>query len=254
MHPYISENNNSGWDYHMLSITVSQSSGGESLMQSSKSLIDSSWPSHRLLLRHYLHITEASFRTSSPRHTGQAIRKQTTAPCKRSQEKCSCDPSDPSLYPPLKYQTQSHDSEHTAHTQSEPDTAVIPGNMPIPGHQRNTKATGWVNKPRPVFGWCVSEVLTFWWHPVFVRTAGQAPVVGVQARYVTRAVAAGCRTSTVLLVCTWSICEEKVVLRWSYRTKCWAQLQRNTSPRRQDNYKGIKSHRWITESTYTDQA
>lgn len=46
---------NSGWDYRRLSITVSQSSGGESLMQSSISLIDSSRPSHQSLRRHYLY-------------------------------------------------------------------------------------------------------------------------------------------------------------------------------------------------------
>lgn len=44
---YNDETNNSGWDYHALLIIVSQSSGGESLMQSYKSLIDSSWPSHQ---------------------------------------------------------------------------------------------------------------------------------------------------------------------------------------------------------------
>lgn len=53
--------------------------------------------------------------------------------------------------------------------------------------------------------------LTFRWHPVFVRAARKAPVVRVQARHVTRAVAARRRTPALLLVHTWSVCEGKDV-------------------------------------------
>lgn len=58
-----------------------------------------------------------------------------------------------------------------------------------------------------------ARALTFWWHPVFVRTAGQAPVVGVQARHVTRAVAARCRTAALLLVRAGGVCGQRVTWR-----------------------------------------
>lgn len=60
-----------------------------------------------------------------------------------------------------------------------------------------------------------TALLTFRRHPVFVRTAGQAAVVGVQAGHVTRAVTARRRTSTLLLVGTRSICRGGITRPWS---------------------------------------
>lgn len=78
---YNDETNNSGWDYHALLIIVSQSSGGESLMQSYKSLIDSSWPSHQSLHGHCLHITEALL-YFPPHHHG-TLGKQNHGPMQK---------------------------------------------------------------------------------------------------------------------------------------------------------------------------
>lgn len=98
--------------------SVSQSSGRESLMQSSKPQIDSSWPSHQLLHCHYLCITKASLPTSSPRHTRQAVDKHNHGPMQKVTREVQLWPVWPSLYPLLKYQTQSQDSKYTAHKTS----------------------------------------------------------------------------------------------------------------------------------------
>lgn len=54
-------------------------------------------------------------------------------------------------------------------------------------------------------GW-TSVKLTFWWHPVFVRAAREAPMMGVQSGHMTCAITTWGWTSTFFLVHTRSIC------------------------------------------------
>lgn len=109
---------------------------------------------------------------------------------------------------PLTHTVQAQEKVHS--TGSEPDTAAIAGNMLILKHQRTLMPRVGSIHPTCVRLRCVAAMLTFRWHPVFVWTAGQAPVVGIQARYVTCAVTARRRTPAFLLVRTRSICEQKV--------------------------------------------
>lgn len=116
----------------------------------------------------------------SPPH--QSASKTTTS-CKGSQEMHSWDHSDP---PPGQHAEIPHTENHTGRAGEPKDTCSCV-------------------KDRSTTGWRATGTLTFWWHPVFVRTARQAPMVGVQARYVTCAVTARRRTPTLLLVCAGSI-------------------------------------------------
>lgn len=59
--PYDDDINNTDWDSDMLIHTISRSSGGEDLMQSSKSQSGTFWPSQQLLRGHYLNVSEALF-------------------------------------------------------------------------------------------------------------------------------------------------------------------------------------------------
>ncbi len=70
------------------------------------------------------------------RRRGWQPASKTMAPCKRSQEKCRCNMSDPSLNPPTEISNTVQPRQQIHSTQNEPDTAVITGNMPITEHQR----------------------------------------------------------------------------------------------------------------------
>lgn len=68
------------------------------------------------LPNHHIATICTSLRPHFPPHhhgtLGRQSASKSMAPCKMSQEKRSCNPSDPSLYNPLKYQTQfEHDSK-----------------------------------------------------------------------------------------------------------------------------------------------
>lgn len=136
---YNDETKSSGRDYHMLLITVSQSSEGESLMHSSKSLIDSTWPSHQSLPGCYLFITEVLFPTSSPRYTRQAISKQNHGPMQKVTGEGQLQSVWPLTVPPAEISNAVQSRQQAHSTQDEPDTAVTTGNMPIPEHQRTQR-------------------------------------------------------------------------------------------------------------------
>lgn len=147
----MNETNSSGWDYHTLN-TVNQSSGGESLMQSSKSLIDSSWLSHQSLHCHCLHITKASFPTLSPRHTRQAIREQNHGPMQKVTIEVQLQPVWPLtvLFTEISNAVQPRQQVHSA--QDEPDSSDH-GKHADSWTSKNMKATGWVNNVWPVCDW-----------------------------------------------------------------------------------------------------
>ena len=76
---------------------------------------------------------------------------------------------------------------------------MMTGDMLNHEHQRAQKPQVRYNMPKQHLA---GVRLTFWWHPVFVWAARQAPMVRVQACHMTRAITAWCRTSTLLLVRT----------------------------------------------------
>lgn len=123
---------------------------------------------------------------------GSRSSSKTIGTCKRSQQKCSCDPAE-HIHTAREYQgSPDTTSESTARTKSKTPQRAQETCRPVKQQRGGERIQ--------------ARALTFRRHPVFVWTARQAPVVGVQASHVTRAVAARRRTPTLLLVGTRSIC------------------------------------------------
>lgn len=116
--------------YQLLSITVRRSSGKGSLVQSSKSLTDSS--SIPPISHCYCVHAKASFSTSSPQSTRQAISRHIHSPMQRvTGVQTQSDPS-------VQYQTRSY--HHSKYS----DTPIT-GNMPILKHQKSRPWVGQTN-------------------------------------------------------------------------------------------------------------